>query len=75
MFRNNYGIKKKISINSIICIILLISIILRELYALSVDSVSVSDFGMMYKAADNVVNGNYTSLTGTAYNNIVFSRI
>ncbi|AQR96062.1 glycosyltransferase family 39 protein [Clostridium saccharoperbutylacetonicum] len=60
-------IKKKVTPKIMIFIIIGLGLVLRIIWAFSIESIPVSDFEMAYKAALNIAMGDYSDMMGTAY--------
>ena len=61
------GIKKNINKKVMIGLIIMLGLILRTIWAFSLDNVPVSDFNQIYEAAINVNKGDCSALKGLAY--------
>lgn len=61
------GIQKKITPRIMLYIMIVLGLVLRIIWAFSIENIPVSDFDVAYKAAFNVAKGDYSNMMGTAY--------
>lgn len=59
--------RKKISNRCILTLIVIFGLGLRGLYALTIESVPISDFAIMFETAGEVLNGDFSKLWGSGY--------
>lgn len=61
------AIQKGVEFKVILSAIIIIALIIRISYVLSINNHPVSDFKMIYRAAGNFLNGNYSDFKGAGY--------
>lgn len=61
------GIKKGFKQSNILLIIIIVALVLRIGYVLSINNQPTSDFSIVYDSAEELLNGNYSSFKGSGY--------
>lgn len=60
-------IKRRVSSKKILLLIVAIGLLLRMIYAFTINSIPISDFAIMFETAGDVLKGDFSNLWGTGY--------
>jgi len=62
-----WALKKEVNKKNLFLIIFFVGLIIRLLWFFNIDSVPISDFGIMYNSGKDFINGSYYMFWGTHY--------